>query len=142
MDKYIIYTDGACSGNPGRGGWAAIINNNGRNIEISGGVSETTNNQMELMAVIEALKQTPKGANIEVYSDSAYVVNAFLQGWLSNWIKRNWHTADNKPVANKEMWIDLVILANERDVSFFKVAGHADNELNNRCDFLARAQCV
>lgn len=139
---YIIYTDGACSGNPGSGGWAAIITYDNQYIEIYGKEPYTTNNKMELKAVIEALKTTPRGTNIKIYSDSAYVVNAFLKRWIFNWINNNWKTADNKPVANKEMWLELFNLVCDRYVSFFKVSGHADDDLNNRCDAIARAQCA
>ena len=139
MHQITIYTDGACSGNPGAGGWAAILTCNGASKQISGGENNTTNNRMELQAVIEALKIIKKPSNVTLYSDSAYVVNAFSQGWLVNWQKNHWKTSGRKPVQNKELWLELLKLTNIHNVSFKKVAGHADNEFNNKCDELARA---
>lgn len=138
MEKVIIYTDGACSGNPGPGGWGAILMYKGVKKEISGGMKATTNNIMEMTAVIEALKCLKKESDVEVYSDSAYVVNTFLQGWIYNWIKKGWKTADGKSVKNKELWQELYTLTKKHKVEFIKVKGHADNEFNNRCDEMAR----
>lgn len=138
MEKVIIYTDGACSGNPGPGGWGAILMYKGNKKEISGGMTETTNNIMEVTAVIEALKQLKFPCDVEVYSDSAYVVNAFKQKWVDNWIKNNWKTSGKSPVKNKELWQELIELTKMHKVEFIKVKGHADNEYNNRCDELAR----
>lgn len=138
MEEVIIYTDGACSGNPGPGGWGAILMINENKKEISGGNKNTTNNVMELTAVIEALKLLKRPCNVNLYSDSAYVVNAFLQKWIINWQKNNWKTADKKDVKNKELWQELLELTNTHKVKFIKVKGHADNEFNNRCDELAR----
>ncbi len=138
MDKVTIYTDGACSGNPGPGGWAAILMCNGKEKEISGGLKETTNNVMEITAVIEGLKALKYPCEVQVYSDSAYVVNAFLQGWIYNWINKNWKLANGSNVKNKEHWQELYALTKTHKVTFNKVTGHSDNELNNRCDELAR----
>ena len=140
MEKVTIYTDGACSGNPGPGGWGAILMYKDIKKEISGGDKNTTNNIMELTAVIEGLKMLKFPCEVDLYSDSAYVVNAFLQNWVDNWIKNNWKTADKKEVKNKELWQELVDLTKVHDVTFHKVKGHADNEFNNRCDELARSQ--
>ena len=138
MDKVIIYTDGACSGNPGPGGWGAILIYNDSKKELYGGNSNTTNNIMEMTAVIEALKILKRPCEVDLYSDSAYVVNAFLQNWVKNWIKNNWKTSDKKDVKNKELWLELIELTKIHKVTFHKVKGHADNDLNNRCDELAR----
>lgn len=142
MEDVVIYTDGACSGNPGPGGWAAILMYKENKKEISGGEKNTTNNIMELTAVIEGLKLLKYPCNVQVYSDSAYVVNAFKQNWIENWIKNNWKTADKKDVKNKELWQDLINLTKVHNVTFNKVKGHSDNEFNNRCDELARANIV
>ena len=138
MDEVIIYTDGACSGNPGPGGWGAILMFKDIKKEISGAQNNTTNNIMELTAVIEALKLLKYPCKVQLYSDSAYVVNAFLQKWVDNWQKNNWKTADKKDVKNKELWQELISLTTTHQVKFIKVKGHADNEFNNRCDELAR----
>ena len=138
MEEITIYTDGACSGNPGPGGWGAILMYKNNKKEISGGKKDTTNNVMELTAVIEALKLVKFPCKIKVYSDSAYVVNGFLQGWIYNWIKKNWRTADGSPVKNKELWEILYNFTKTHEIEFIKVKGHSDNEFNNRCDELAR----
>jgi len=138
MDKVIIYTDGACSGNPGPGGWGSILMSGTNQKEISGGKKETTNNVMELTAVIEALKLLKRPCEVDLYSDSAYVVNAFLQDWISNWIKNSWINSSKEEVKNKELWQELVELTQTHKVTFHKVKGHSDNEYNNRCDELAR----
>ena len=138
MDEVIIYTDGACSGNPGPGGWGAILMYKDSKKEISGGNKNTTNNIMEMTAVIEALKLLKHPCKVKLYSDSAYVINAFLQNWTKNWIKNNWKTSDKKDVKNKELWLELIELTKIHKVTFHKVKGHADNDLNNRCDELAR----
>lgn len=134
----IIYTDGACSGNPGPGGWGTILMYKDIKKEISGNSPNTTNNIMEMTAVIEGLKLLKEPCNVEIYSDSAYVVNAFSQGWIYNWLKKNWQTSNKEPVKNKELWIKLYELVKQHDVKFIKVKGHSDNEFNNRCDELAR----
>ena len=138
MEDVTIYTDGACSGNPGPGGWGAILMYKENKKEISGGKQDTTNNVMELTAVIEALKLLKYPCKVDVYSDSAYVVNAFLQNWIIGWQKKNWKTADKKDVKNKELWQELIVLTKIHTVTFHKVKGHSDNEYNNRCDELAR----
>ncbi len=138
MEEVIIYTDGACSGNPGPGGWGTILMYKDTKKEISGGLKNTTNNVMELTAVIEGLKLLKFPCNVHLYSDSAYVVNAFNQNWIKNWVKNNWKTSDKKDVKNKELWQELLSLTETHKVTFHKVKGHADNEFNNRCDELAR----
>lgn len=138
MDKIVIYTDGACSGNPGPGGWGTILMYKNIKREISGGNDNTTNNIMEITAVIEGLNMLKHECEVEVYSDSAYVVNAFNQGWIYNWKKNNWKTANKEPVKNKELWEKLYLLTQKHKVTFIKVKGHADNPYNNRCDELAR----
>lgn len=137
MDEVTIYTDGACSGNPGPGGWGAILMIGDNKKEISGGSPDTTNNIMELTAVIEALKILKRPCKVNLYSDSAYVVNAFIQKWIYGWIKKNWKTSNNEPVKNQELWKELYSLTKIHDVTFIKVKGHSDNEFNNRCDELA-----
>ncbi len=138
MEKVIIYTDGACSGNPGPGGWGAILMYKENKKEISGGNKETTNNVMELTAVIEGLKLLKYPCDVELYSDSAYVVNAFEQGWIFSWVKNNWKTSGKDSVKNQELWKELYELTKIHQVKFNKVKGHSDNEYNNRCDELAR----
>ena len=139
-NNVVIYTDGACSGNPGPGGWGAILMHGSHKKEISGFASETTNNQMEITAVIKALEMLKAPCHVDLYSDSAYVVNAILQGWLENWVKNNWLGSDKKPVKNIEYWKTLKALLEKHDVVFHKVKGHADNEFNNRCDELATGE--
>ncbi len=138
MDKVVIYTDGACSGNPGPGGWGTILMYKDIKKEISGRNENTTNNVMEITAVIEGLKMLKHECEVEIYSDSAYVVNAFNHGWIYNWQKNNWKTAGKDPVKNKELWEELYTLIKRHKVTFIKVKGHADNPYNNRCDELAR----
>ena len=138
MDEITIYTDGACSGNPGPGGWGTILMYKNIKKEISGGLPETTNNIMEITAVIEGLKLLKHPCKVNLYSDSAYVVNAFTQGWIYNWIKNGWKTSSKEPVKNKELWQELYNLTKIHEVKFIKVKGHSDNEYNNRCDELAR----
>lgn len=135
----IIYTDGACSGNPGPGGWGAILMCGNHVKKISGGEIETTNNRMELSAAINALICLKQPSKVVVYSDSAYVVNAFNQGWLESWIARDWTTSGKKLVQNKDLWLKLVTLVNLHEVKFIKVKGHSESLLNNECDALARA---
>ena len=137
-EKIIIYTDGACSGNPGPGGWGAILMYKDVKKEISGGMKQTTNNIMEITAVVEALKCLKVESDVQVYSDSAYTVNAFKQGWIYNWMKNGWKTANGSAVKNKELWQELYALTQKHKVEFIKVKGQADNECNNRCDEMAR----
>lgn len=138
MEKITIYTDGACSGNPGPGGWGCILIYNENKKELSGGEKNTTNNIMEITAVIEALKALKFPCEVDLYSDSAYVINCFNQGWIYNWLKKGWKTSGGEPVKNKELWEELYSLTKIHKVTFHKVKGHADNEYNNRCDELAR----
>lgn len=138
MKKVDIYSDGACSGNPGAGGWAAILLYGSHEKEISGGEAYTTNNRMELQAIIEALRLVKERCEITVYSDSAYVCNAFTKGWINTWQQNGWKTSAKKPVENIDLWQALLELTRRHAVQFQKVAGHADNVRNNRCDKLAR----
>lgn len=133
MKTVEIYTDGACSGNPGKGGWAAVLLYNGHKLEVKGGSADTTNNRMELTAVIEGLKLLKEKCSVNLYSDSTYVVNAFLLDWISGWQRKNW----NK-VKNIDLWQELLALTVKHNVKFIKVKGHSDNFYNNRCDELAR----
>lgn len=137
MDEVIIYTDGACSGNPGKGGWGAILMYGEHRKEISGGELETTNNRMELTAPIEALKLLKKPCIVKIYSDSAYLVNAFLQGWIYNWQKNGWKTSDKKDVKNRELWEEIYKFTKIHKIEWIKVKGHSDNEFNNMCDKMA-----
>ena len=138
MEEVIIYTDGACSGNPGPGGWGSILMYKGNKKEISGGKEDTTNNVMELTAVIEGLKLLKFPCKVKLYSDSAYVVNVFAQKWIYGWLKNGWVNSNKEPVKNKELWQELYDLTKIHEVEFIKVKGHSDNEYNNRCDELAR----
>ena len=134
----ILYTDGACSGNPGLGGYGGILIYGAVEREYSGSEKETTNNRMEVMAVIEGLSRLKYPCKVEIYSDSAYTVNAFNNGWIYAWKKSNWRKADGKAVLNVDLWERLYELSKIHEISFHKVAGHADDERNNRCDALAR----
>lgn len=140
MKKISIYTDGACSGNPGVGGWGAVMIFNDSKREISDYSPETTNNIMEITAAVEALELLKESCEVEVYSDSAYLVNAFNNKWIDNWQKNGWKTSAKEPVKNKELWEKLIRLSKIHKLKFIKVKGHSDNELNNRCDELARAK--
>lgn len=138
--KVTIYTDGACSGNPGPGGYGAILMYNGNEKEISGGSKSTTNNQMELMAAIVALECLKEPCEVVLYSDSAYLVNAFNQHWIDGWKKNGWVNSSKQEVKNKELWERLDRLTSLHKVEFIKVKGHSDNEYNNRCDKMAVAE--
>lgn len=137
ISDVVIYTDGACSGNPGPGGWAAILMAGGAKKELSGGEANTTNNRMELMGVISGLKALTRPCNVEVHSDSAYVVNAFSQNWIGKWASNGWKNSAKADVANTDLWKELLELTKIHNVTFVKVKGHADNKYNNRCDELA-----
>ena len=137
MKKVTIYTDGACSGNPGVGGWGAVLMYNGVEKRISGAEDNTTNNRMELFAVISALECLKEPCEVTLYSDSAYTVNSLVNGWVYSWEKSGWKKADNKPVLNVDLWQRLLALTRTHKVEFIKVKGHADNEYNNVCDKLA-----
>ena len=139
MKNITLYTDGACSGNPGNGGWGAILMYNDAKKEISGGESQTTNNRMELTAVIKGLEALKEECNVDIYSDSAYVVNAFLQDWITNWQNNGWKSKKGM-VLNIDLWQRLIELTKKHNVTWHKVKGHADNEFNNRCDALARGE--
>ncbi len=141
LKKVQLYTDGACSGNPGPGGWGAILSFNGNTKELSGHMPGTTNNRMELFAVISGLGALKEPCEVDVYSDSAYTVNAFRQHWIDNWQQNGWLTSEKKPVENGDLWKLLlqIIRAKKHRVTFHKVKGHADDPLNIRCDELARA---
>ena len=140
LKKVEIWTDGACSCNPGPGGWAVILNYKGIEKAISGGMLDTTNNVMELTAVIKGLKALTEKCDVTLYSDSSYVVNAITENWLSAWQKNGFKTANKKPVKNQELWEELADLLTKQKVEFVHVKGHADNVNNNRCDKLAREE--
>ena len=133
-----IWTDGACSGNPGPGGWGAILTFNGNERELSGGEPQTTNNRMELMAAIQALEALTRACAVALHTDSKYLRDG-VTGWIHNWKKRGWKTADKKPVKNVELWQRLDAAAERHDVDWKWVKGHADDEMNERADALARA---
>ena len=140
MKNVIIYTDGSCSGNPGPGGWGAILKYGEHEKELSGGEANTTNNRMELTAVISALKLLKEPCEVELWSDSKYVVDAVDKGWVYGWQKKGWRKADNKPALNVDLWEELLPLLKKHSVRWHWVKGHAENEYNNRCDALAVAE--
>lgn len=133
----IVFTDGACSGNPGPGGWGVLLQWNGEEKEITGGADHTTNNRMEMRAVIEALNALNQPCHVKIHSDSALIVNAFKQGWIDSWQKRGWKKADKKPVENQDLWKEMLEAMEPHKVDWIKVKGHADNVRNNRVDALA-----
>ncbi|MDR1569679.1 MAG: ribonuclease HI [Oscillospiraceae bacterium] len=135
--KVIVYTDGACSGNPGPGGWGAVLIADDHRKEISGFEPETTNNRMEMQAVISALSELKTPCEVDVYSDSSYLVDAFTKKWLDNWKRNGWKTSTKQPVLNQDLWAALLSLCDTHRVAFHKVRGHANNKENNRCDALA-----
>ena len=137
MKTVEIYTDGACSGNPGPGGWGAILRYNGREKELSGGEAETTNNRMELTGVISALSALKEPCMVELYSDSKYVIEALEKGWAKSWKEKGWRRADRKPALNPDLWETLLDLTRQHEMHCHWVKGHAENEYNNRCDQLA-----
>ena len=137
MKHVQLYTDGACSGNPGVGGWGFILIYNNIKKSFSGAEPDTTNNRMELKAVINGLNMLKQPCNVDVFSDSAYVINAFILGWINNWIKNDWKGSDGNKIKNFDMWLDLYNLTCIHNVNWFKVKGHSDNDLNNQCDKLA-----
>ncbi|MFY9520076.1 MAG: ribonuclease HI [Caldicoprobacterales bacterium] len=138
MKEVEIYTDGACSGNPGPGAWAAILSYKGIEKELTGYNPDTTNNRMELLGPIEALKSLKMPCKVNLYTDSAYVFNAFTKGWIDRWQNNNWKTSQKTPVENQDLWRELIKLSKIHSVNWIKVKGHSDNEMNNRCDKLAR----
>jgi len=135
-----LYTDGACSGNPGPGGWGAILEYMGHEKELSGGEGSTTNNRMELTAVIRGLEQLKEPCIVELYSDSKYVIDGLQKGWAESWKKRGWIKSDKKPALNPDLWERLLQLTHMHKVNYHWIKGHAQNEKNNRCDELAVAQ--
>ncbi len=134
-----IYTDGACSGNPGPGGWGAIVIDDGREAELSGGEASTTNQRMELTAPIEGLRALPERRAVAIYSDSAYVINCFRDRWHERWRQNGWRNSQKKPVENRDLWEALLAEVERHDVTWHKVAGHSGHELNDRADALARS---
>ena len=140
MKTVTLYTDGACSGNPGPGGWGAILAYEGTEKELSGGEKSITNNRMELTAVIEGLSALTEPCIVELYSDSKYVIDALQKGWAVSWQKNGWRKADKKPALNADLWKKLLALAAQHDLRCHWVKGHADNPKNNRCDQLAVEQ--
>ena len=138
MKEITIYTDGACSGNPGPGGWAAILSYKDFEKELSGAEAKTTNNRMELQAAIGALEALKEPCDVHLHTDSAYLCNAFHKGWIYNWQRNGWKTSNKSEVENKDLWLKLVALQKIHDIEWIKVKGHSDNAGNNRCDALAR----
>ena len=138
MKEVTIYTDGACSGNPGPGGWGAILFFNDKRKEMSGGEKHTTNNRMELLAAIESIGTLKEPCKVKLYSDSAYLVNCFQKGWFRGWLRNGWKNSKGQPVENQDLWKSLLQLMDVHKVEYIKVKGHSDNEFNNRCDLLAR----
>lgn len=138
MKQVDVYTDGACSGNPGPGGWAAILIYKGQEKELSGFLPDTTNNQMELKGPIEALIALKEPCEVTIYTDSNYVCKAFNDGWIENWQKNGWKNAAKDPVENQDYWKMLLLVSKKHSVKYVKVKGHSDNRVNNRCDKLAK----
>lgn len=137
--EVLMYTDGACSGNPGPGGWGVLLEWNGVSKELSGGEPDTTNNRMEMMAIIQGLKALNKPCKVTICSDSALIINAFTDGWIDGWIKRGWKKADKKPVENQDLWMLMLEALQPHDVTWKKVKGHSTDPRNNRVDELAVA---
>ena len=140
MKTVTLYTDGACSGNPGPGGWGCILEYNGYEKELSGGEANTTNNRMELTAVIRGLQALKEPCIVELYSDSKYVIDGLQKGWAEGWKKRGWIKSDKKPALNPELWDRLLTLTHQHQMRYHWVTGHADNPKNTRCDEMAVAQ--
>lgn len=138
MKTVEIYTDGACSGNPGPGGWAALLIHDDHQREISGFEPHTTNQRMELRAAVEGLKALKYPCRVKLYSDSAYLINAFRQEWIDAWLANGWLNSQKKPVENRDLWEEIIRLTRIHQVEWIKVSGHRDNQYNNRCDLLAR----
>ena len=140
MKTVTLYTDGACSGNPGPGGWGAILEFNGHEKELSGGESSTTNNRMELTAVIQALSMLKEPCIVDLWSDSKYVIDGLSKGWAKGWKARGWVKSNKKPALNPDLWDRLLTLTDIHTLRYHWVKGHADNAFNNRCDKLAVAE--
>ena len=132
-----IYTDGSCIGNPGNGGWAAIIMNGENKIQIKGSKKNTTNNQMELLAPIQALKKIPKGSKVQIFTDSKYVKSGITE-WIHNWKKNGWKTANKQKVKNKDLWVELDLLSSQFDIKWSWIKAHSTDKLNNEVDLIAR----
>ena len=140
MKQVTLYTDGACSGNPGPGGWGAILEYKGHRREMSGGEENTTNNRMELTAVIKGLMALKEPCTVELSSDSKYVIDGLSKGWAAGWQKKGWVKADKKPALNPDLWEQLLELTARHEMHYHWIKGHAENPNNNRCDELAVAQ--
>ncbi|HEY8390769.1 MAG TPA: ribonuclease HI [Clostridia bacterium] len=140
MKEVTIYTDGACSGNPGNGGWAAILIYKDTEKVLSGFCPNTTNNRMEMFAIIFALKALKEKCIVNIYSDSAYIIDAMTKNWVQKWQANNWRTSSKEEVKNIDLWQDLLLYSSMHKVNWNKVKGHSDNEYNNRCDKIARAE--
>lgn len=139
MKEVILYTDGACSGNPGPGGWGALLIWNGNERELSGGEPNTTNNRMEMKAIIEGLRALKEKCHVKIHSDSALIINAFNQNWIKNWQNRGWRKSNKKPVENQDLWKEMLKVMAPHKIDWIKVKGHSTNELNNRVDRIAVA---
>lgn len=137
LKEVIIYSDGACSVNPGIGGWGAILIYKNVEKEICGSEEYTTNNRMELTASIEALKCLKEPCKVDIYTDSSYLCNSFANGWVYNWQRNGWKTSNKTEVLNQDLWEQLLNFSRQHKISWHKVKGHADNTYNNRCDKLA-----
>lgn len=137
MKEVILYTDGACSGNPGPGGWGALLIWNGKEKELSGGELQTTNNRMEMKAVIEGLRALSEPCHVKIHSDSALIINTFQQNWIGGWKNRGWRKSNKKPVENQDLWKEMLRVMSPHKVEWIKVKGHSTNELNNRVDRIA-----
>ncbi|MCH8494917.1 MAG: ribonuclease HI [Balneolales bacterium] len=135
--EVLMYTDGACSGNPGPGGWAYRLEWNGKIKEDSGGAPQTTNNRMEMQAIIEGLRSLKRPCSVTICSDSALIINAFKDGWIDGWLRRGWKKADKKPVENRDLWEDMLAAIGHHTIIWKKVKGHSTDERNNRVDELA-----
>ncbi|MFO7848039.1 MAG: ribonuclease HI [Balneolaceae bacterium] len=137
MKEVILYTDGACSGNPGPGGWGTLLIWNGKEKELSGGAPQTTNNRMEMQAIIEGLRALKEPCHVKVHSDSALIINTFQKNWIDGWKKRGWKKSNKKPVENQDLWKEMLKVMAPHKVDWIKVKGHSTNELNNRVDRIA-----
>ncbi|MDR0632248.1 MAG: ribonuclease HI [Holosporaceae bacterium] len=140
MKQVVIYTDGACKGNPGPGGWGAIIICESTERELSGGETDSTNNRMELMAAIRALEELKETCSVELYTDSQYLING-ITTWINGWIKNKWINSERKPVKNKDLWLRLLLLSRHHKISWHWVEGHSGHNFNERVDKLAKSQC-
>lgn len=141
LPQVVMYTDGACSGNPGRGGWGVILKLGKFERELSGSEAHTTNNRMEIMAVLEGLRALTTPTRVTIYIDSSYVMHAFTKKWLEMWVKNGWVNSAKKPVANRDLWAQLIRVSEQHELEFIKVKGHSGVELNERVDQLAVAAC-